>query len=65
MNRESIEKRLAELRQELDRIQANGNALIGAIQDCEYWLSQMDKSEQADLGVPSKPKVDKPAESDQ
>jgi hypothetical protein len=38
MSKEAIEKRLVELRKSLEQVQANGNALIGAIQECEYWL---------------------------
>jgi len=38
MNRESIETRLLELQKQLEQVQANGNALLGAIQDCNYWL---------------------------
>ncbi len=45
MTVEQIEKRIAELRKNLEAVQANGNALIGAIQDCEYWLSIIAESE--------------------
>lgn len=38
MNKEAIEKRISELRKTLEQLQANGNAVIGAIQECEYWL---------------------------
>lgn len=48
MSKEAIEKRLAELQKELDQVQANGNALIGAIQDCQYWLSEIEKKEAKD-----------------
>lgn len=40
ITREAIERRLAELRDELDKAVARVNALGGAIQDCEYWLEQ-------------------------
>lgn len=43
MDKNVIEKRLAELRKALEQTQASGNAIIGAIQDCEYWLSVLDK----------------------
>jgi len=46
MNKEALEKRIAELQKELDQMQANGNAIIGAIQDCKYWLSILEKNEQ-------------------
>jgi len=45
MTREQLEKRLTELRQQLESVQANGNALLGAIADCEYWLKQLDAEE--------------------
>lgn len=38
MNKEAIEARLAELRKSLEQIQANGNATLGAIAECERWL---------------------------
>jgi len=53
IDREAIEKRLAELRQSLDRIQANGNAIGGAIQDCEFWLSQLEQEEKPKLELVS------------
>ena len=43
MDKEAVEKRLAELRKALEQTQANGNAIVGAIQECEYWLSLLDK----------------------
>jgi hypothetical protein len=45
MTREQIEARLAELRKELEQVYANVNAYLGAIQDCEYWLAQLDEEE--------------------
>lgn len=42
MDKEALEKRLAELRKSLEQVQANGNALIGAIQECEHWLKVID-----------------------
>lgn len=43
MDKEQLEKRLAELRKQLEQIQANGNALIGAISECEHWLAALDQ----------------------
>ncbi|MCR4308379.1 MAG: hypothetical protein NUV80_07560 [Candidatus Berkelbacteria bacterium] len=43
MNKEALEKRLAELHKMLEQIQANGNATLGAIGECEYWLKQLEK----------------------
>jgi hypothetical protein len=45
MNKEVIGKRLATLKEQLKQIEANGNALVGAIQDCEYWLAELEKAE--------------------
>ena len=45
MNREAIGKRLAALKEQLKQVEANGNALVGAIQDCEYWLAELEKAE--------------------
>jgi hypothetical protein len=42
MNKEAIEKRLEELRNTLKQIEANGNATLGAIAECEYWLKQLE-----------------------
>ena len=41
MDKSAVEKRIAELRKALEQIQANGNATIGAIAECERWLKQM------------------------
>ena len=43
MDKEAIEQRLAELKKALEQVQANGNALIGAIQESEYWLARLAK----------------------
>lgn len=45
MTKEQIEKRIADLQKQLGHAQANGNALVGAIQDCEYWLAQLAQAE--------------------
>ena len=46
MTKEAIEKRIEELKKQLEQVQANGNALIGAIQDCEYWLKELEKQKE-------------------
>lgn len=48
MDKEAIKKRLAELQKELEQIQANGNAILGAIQDCKYWLAELERMESSD-----------------
>lgn len=56
MNREQIETRLEELRKELLQLTANANAVNGAIQDCEFWLVQLDE-EDSKAAVDRLPKV--------
>lgn len=54
MTREKLESRLAELQSEFlraknlyEQSRANVDALAGAIQDCQYWLQELDtKSEE-------------------
>lgn len=36
--------RLLELQKQLEQVQANGNALMGAIQDCKYWLEVLERN---------------------
>ena len=59
IDKEALEKRLTELRKELEQLQNNGNALqreleqlqnngnaiLGAIMDCEYWLAQLENED--------------------
>ena len=42
MNKEAIEKRLLELQKILEQIHANGNATVGAISECKYWLERIE-----------------------
>lgn len=42
MTKEALEKRLAELQTALEQITANGNAAMGAINECRYWLKQLE-----------------------
>ena len=41
MNKEVLEARIAELKKQMAAVHANYNALNGAVQDCEYWLTQL------------------------
>jgi prefoldin subunit 5 len=52
MSREKLEARLVMLRKELEQIQANGNAMIGAIAECEYWLKETKTAEETDSPEP-------------
>jgi hypothetical protein len=53
MDRQTIGKRLATLKEQLKQIEANGNALVGAIQDCEYWLAELEKAEAESTMLPA------------
>lgn len=53
ITRDAIEKRLAILREQLKQLESNGNALIGAINDCEYWLRQWDSGEASAAAIPN------------
>ena len=44
-SKEAIEKRILDLRKILEQIHANGNATVGAIAECEYWLKQFEVQE--------------------
>lgn len=44
MTEDKIKERLIELRKNLEQIQANGNAVVGAIQECERWLEIIKQS---------------------
>lgn len=43
IDREAIEKRIAELETERDNAIAKFQALTGALQDCHYWLGQVEQ----------------------
>jgi len=43
MDRAAIEARIAELRAQAAKLQADFNAINGAIQDCQYWLAVLDE----------------------
>lgn len=38
-----IEQRLADYRKDLANLQATVNAISGAVQDCEFWLAELEK----------------------
>ena len=40
MTRELVEQRIAQLEQDEKVVWANLNAILGAIEDCKYWLRQ-------------------------
>lgn len=48
ITREQLEERLKVLRQDQVQTLATVNAIGGAIQDCQYWLSVLDGREEID-----------------
>jgi len=54
MTREDVEARIVELQKLHDQAVANMNALRGAIQDCEFWLSRLNAEPEV---APSPPKL--------
>jgi len=45
MDKEKIMARLAELQNMLKQAEANGNAILGAVEECKYWLAQLEQDE--------------------
>ena len=45
MTKEQILARIEELKAQAEQLKANLNAVGGAIQDCEYWLEQINEPE--------------------
>lgn len=43
MTLDKLQKRITQLNQERDQLKANLIAYDGAIQDCNYWLSELDQ----------------------
>ena len=59
--RTEFERRLAELRKQHDQAVSDVHALEGAIQDCEFWLKQLEAAEKAAAESAKTPKPDKPS----
>lgn len=45
IDREALTERMSQLEKDRDQTIARLQAIVGAIQDCAYWLAQLDKSE--------------------
>lgn len=45
MTREKLLERIAQLKSEQSNLRANIDAFTGAIQDCEYWLRELEAAE--------------------
>ena len=54
MDKEKLEARLLELQQSLKQLEANGNAMLGAIEECKYWLAQIEQTESAKQAASNK-----------
>ena len=46
INKETVLKRKEQLEEERNKLMVQLTAVGGAIQDCNYWLSECDKEEQ-------------------
>ena len=46
MNKEAVLNRKAQLEEERNKLMVQLTSVGGAIQDCNYWLSECDKEEQ-------------------
>lgn len=45
MTKGQLQTRITELQKLLEQIQANGNATMGALSECNYWLTKLEASE--------------------
>ena len=61
ITRESVEKRLAGLKEAKEQAVANLNAMNGAIQDCQFWLDQLAAKPEASKREAPKPPQPKDA----
>lgn len=57
MTESKLRTRIAELQKALDQVQANGNALVGAIQECELWLQNICEESTTAVTVDDETKV--------
>ncbi len=53
----ALQERLAKLHRDREVLVANLNAFNGAIEECEYWLHQLDGNEAADAESAVSPPV--------
>jgi hypothetical protein len=54
ITKETVQKRLQALIQKRDELTANVNAYNGAIEDCQYWLGEIQKAEDTNKPEPEK-----------
>lgn len=50
ITKEQIEARKKALLSSIEKKQADVNAMLGALQDCEYWLTQLNQPDQPEQG---------------
>ena len=48
MNAEKVRARIKELEQQSEQLRADLNAVGGAIQDCQFWLQQLEAEGSSD-----------------
>jgi len=46
MNKEQLQHQIAELEKALQQSAANHNMIIGRIEECRYWLAEIEKKDQ-------------------
>ena len=55
MNKASVEARKEDLQRQREQLVANINAVVGALQDCDYWLSVIEEEERQAANVTVQP----------
>jgi len=71
MTKEEIQRRKGELIDNREKVMGQANALTGAIQDCDYWLAQLERKEKLTVAaeieaarkVPSVENLDAPRQT--
>ena len=49
VTKEVVQERLEALKKQAEKLQADLNATVGAVQDCNYWLAQLEKPDGGDI----------------
>ncbi len=52
ITKELLEKRLSDLNKQKAEVEANYSAILGAIQDCNYWFSILNSNPSGDKPQP-------------
>ena len=47
ITRQAVEDRRKQLVEQFEKLKSDSTAVFGAIQDCNYWLAQLDKAASA------------------